>query len=81
MAPVFTNLKSVDFMKPKSGITLCLFLFILIFTYGCKKDDDKTVTDIDGNVYKTITIGGNVWMAENLRTTKFRESGLDSSAV
>ncbi len=64
-------------MKKRPLITVHLItisvLFILLAT-SCKKDeDDTTVTDIDGNVYNTVTIGSQVWMAENLKTTRYKD--------
>ena len=33
----------------------------------------QAVTDIDGNSYDAVQIGNQVWMAENLRTTKYAD--------
>jgi uncharacterized protein (TIGR02145 family) len=35
--------------------------------------DYGTITDYDGNVYHTITIGSQVWTVENLKTTHYRD--------
>lgn len=64
--------------------TKFLMLFIsltgifLLFISGCKKSDDPsptpvTITDIDGNVYHTVTIGTQVWLVEDLKSTKYRD--------
>ena len=50
----------------------------------CLRDDEinevsnpcpglPTVTDYDGNVYHTVQIGGQCWMKENLRTTRYAD--------
>ena len=42
---------------------------------------EETVTDVDGNEYRTITVGGKVWMAENLKVTHYRNGNPISYAA
>lgn len=43
----------------------------IVLSIEKEEDDADTVTDIDGNVYKILAIGDNLWMKENLRTTRY----------
>jgi uncharacterized protein (TIGR02145 family) len=71
------------FQNMKTHFKLTLVFIIVSIVISCKKDKSDnndnndnpstiTVTDIDGNVYHTVTIGTQVWLVENLKTTKYR---------
>jgi len=56
-------------MKHANTLFISIFLIFSFYLTSCSTNE---VSDIDGNVYKAVKIGDQVWMAENLKVTKYR---------
>ena len=57
-------------MKNAGWFRLLAIIGLLIVAISCKKEKPipDTVDDFDGNVYESVTIGSQVWLAEDLKT-------------
>lgn len=71
----------------KSSLPL-LFICFFFFITSCDEKEEMEVpvevssmTDIDGNVYKTVKIGNQWWMAENLAVTTYRNGVAITSLI
>jgi uncharacterized protein (TIGR02145 family) len=64
-------------MKRRIGFLIFIFIQLIIsfLLMSCcekpQKPDPVNVADIEGNIYDVIRIGKQLWMKENLKTTKF----------
>lgn len=57
-------------------ILACILFFPVLTGCGSALKDERNginISDIDGNVYGTVQIGDQLWMAQDLKTTRYKD--------
>ncbi|MES2429820.1 MAG: FISUMP domain-containing protein [Bacteroidota bacterium] len=60
-------------MKKTTTVIKQFFLFFVCFLITSNIHAQETVTDIDGNTYRTVNINGKQWMIDPLKTTRYND--------
>lgn len=64
------------FIKSQRGRIILVGIALTMLLIACKKEDNtpsNIVKDIDGNIYTSVTIGTQIWLCENLKTTRLND--------
>jgi len=73
---VFTGQLQSTYKLCWSISTICDTTYDFVNITFANDGPGNTLTDIDGNDYNTVWIGNQLWMAENLRTTRYADGTL-----
>jgi uncharacterized protein (TIGR02145 family) len=61
-------------VKSRNSSFTFVIVSLVTIAISCRKADvrpNDPVKDIEGNIYKTVIIGNQVWMSENLKTSRY----------